>query len=110
MSGPKDAAAAKVWSIQCMGCDAWKIAGHMSQRMLERGISFEDVRSVLLAPTRIDPDAGMPEHGGTKWRMRGKSLDSETLIVVVEMFEDGGKWIMLITVFADDTKTKQVKK
>ena len=59
----------------------WEILPHAVERMIERGVTVEDVRSVLTG-------AHACRAAGSRWHLSGLDVFGETLEVIVELLAD----------------------
>ena len=69
----------------------WEILPHAVERMIERGVTVEDLRCVLT-------DARSCRPAGKRWRLSGLVVLGEPLEVVVELLAD----VLVVTLFRGD--------
>jgi hypothetical protein len=69
----------------------WEILPHAVERMIERGVTVEDVRSVLTRPNSC-------RAAGGRWRLFGPDVFGEPLELIVELLAD----VIVVTLFRGD--------
>ena len=69
----------------------WEILPHAVERMIGRGVTVEDVRSVLTG-------AQSCRAAGSRWRLSGLDVLGEPLEVIVELLAD----VIVVTLFRGD--------
>lgn len=69
----------------------WEILGHAVKRMVERDVTVDDVRAVLLRHESCRPDAD-------RWRLAGVDLLDDPLVLMVEIGMD----VLVVTMFRGD--------
>jgi hypothetical protein len=65
------------------------LTGYCALRLLQRSISGDDVRSVLMAPSGCWPQAG------GRWKLEGRDRDGDDLFLIVELMEG----LIVVTAF-----------
>jgi hypothetical protein len=69
----------------------WEILAHAVERMVERDVTVDDVRHVLLMHESCRPDAD-------RWRLTGVDLLDDPLMLMVEIEAD----VLVVTMFRGD--------
>jgi len=69
----------------------WEILPHAVDRMIEGGVTVEDVRSVLIG-------AGSCRAAGNRWRLSGLDVLREPLDLIVVLARD----VLVVTLFRGD--------
>jgi pentatricopeptide repeat protein len=69
----------------------WEILPHAVERMIERGVTVEDVRTVLTG-------AKSCRAAGKRWRLSGPDVFGEPLDLIVELLAD----VLVVTLFRGD--------
>jgi len=69
----------------------WEILPHAVERMIERGVTVEDVRAVLIG-------AESCRAAGKRWRLSGLDVLGERLDLIVELAGE----VLVVTLFRGD--------
>lgn len=90
MPGPKDATEALKWVQEAVQAGRYVPSVHFYDRLAERRIDIQDVfHAVEAAATCVKYEQGIPQNGGTCWRVTGQSIDGDQDVAVgVEAFLD----------------------
>jgi hypothetical protein len=90
MPGPKTEIEALRWIQEAVEAGRYVPSVHFYDRLLERKIDIQDVfQAVENATVCVVYERGVPEHGGTCWRLIGRNVDGdEDVAVGVEAFLD----------------------
>jgi hypothetical protein len=106
MAGPKLAAVALQNTKEAISAGRFITSQHFQKRMAERRVNMFDVHTAIdrSSVAREYPD-GIPENGGTCWRVFGPDVDGErNLAIGVEIYAAPNRtvWITLCTVIEID--------
>lgn len=101
-AAPRSAAAARKWIQEAVSTGCYTPSVHLRVRLTERGLTMADLFHAIRRPSAVEPYAGMPQQGGTCWRVIGHDLEQEQKIAIgVEAYRDErGRWAILCTIFA----------
>lgn len=69
----------------------WEILPHAVERMIERGVTVEDVRAVLMGHSSC-------RAAGDRWCLTGLDIVGEPLDLIVELAPD----VLVVTLFRGD--------
>ena len=101
--GP-DRESAKRWVVAALVAGRFTLSRHCRKRCEERKMTFADIRWLLVKCHGVEPYAGMPQSGGTCWRISGKNVDGDRrLSVGIEVYRDENdeEQVTICTVIAD---------
>lgn len=103
---PENSDGARQWIQGAFREGCYSLARHFDERLKERNLTLRDVRHVIERPIHVEPYTGMPQQGGSCWRVSGHALDFSTEIRVgVEAYLDSqGHRIILCTLFPAEVK------
>ena len=107
---PQNPPAALKWAQEALLAGRFTLKGHFTDRLRERGFIVEDARNAILRAIRCESYTGMPEHGGTCWRITGPALTgrgeqvTKIEIGVETTVDDQGQTVIVVTLFNPATK------
>jgi hypothetical protein len=102
---PQNAPAALKWSREALLAGRFTLKGHFSDRLRERGFILEDARNAILKAIRCEAYPGMPELGGSCWRITGPALagrgerSTKIEIGVETTVDERGQALIMVTLF-----------
>lgn len=98
---PKNPVDARKWIQEAVRSERYTPKHHVFVRLRERQLTMDDLLHALERPRTVEAYPGMPEHGGSCWRVFGRDLegDQEVGVGVEAYLDEQGRWAVLCTIF-----------